>query len=179
MPGDEDHEEPRSPTGRFHVQHRGGTRVEVGEPVLVGGERPWMCAVKLVGQKRDVPDDPETPEQTQTLLVRTGRGVTSEDARRDALANLTLVYGSPVAPPPAAIITQKPSDPPPANPRAVARPKGWLVRPAGSSFRVCEAGSGYRGSRSGREVGLTSSSMERAARGVRRMRPSRSSCSTI
>jgi hypothetical protein len=108
-----DEEEPKSRTGRFHVQHRGGTRVEVGEPVHVGGERPWMCAVKLVGQKRDQPDDPEHPDPTQTLLVRTGRGNTAEDARRDALANLTLVYGSPVAPPPAAVIMQKPSDPPP------------------------------------------------------------------
>jgi hypothetical protein len=142
MPGDDDarddgkpapaaevfEEEPRSKTGRFHVQHRGGTRIEVGEPVHVGGERPWMCAVKLVGQKRDVPDDPEMPEPTQTLLVRTGRGETADDARRDALAHLTLVYGSPVAPPPAALIMQKPSDPPPPLPPAAPGPKGWLAR---------------------------------------------------
>lgn len=121
-----DEEEPKSRTGRFHVQHRGGTRVEVGEPVHVGGERPWMCAVKLVGQKRDQPDDPEHPDPTQTLLVRTGRGNTAEDARRDALANLTLVYGSPVAPPPAAVIMQKPSDPPP--------PLAPTVRPAAKGF---------------------------------------------
>lgn len=121
-----DEEEPKSRTGRFHVQHRGGTRVEVGEPVHVGGERPWMCAVKLVGQKRDQPDDPEHPDPTQTLLVRTGRGNTAEDARRDALANLTLVYGSPVAPPPAAVIMQKPSDPPPPLPPT--------VRPAAKGF---------------------------------------------
>src|SRR5580698_995633 len=110
---------------RFHVQHRGGTRVEVGEPVHVGGERPWMCAVKLVGQKRDQPDDPDQPEPTQTLLVRTGRGNTAEDARRDALAHLTLVYGSPVAPPPTAIIMQKPSDPPPAPAPPVPKKGFW------------------------------------------------------
>jgi hypothetical protein len=130
-------EEPRSRTGRFHVPHRGGTRVEVGEPIRVGGDRPWMCAVKLVGRKRDPTED---PEPTQTLLVRTGRGETAEDARRDALAQLTLVYGSPVEPPPAPIISQKPSDPPPtpsqtptvppSAPRANAstKPVGWWAR---------------------------------------------------
>jgi hypothetical protein len=119
-------EEPRSRTGRFHVPHRGGTHVEVGEPIHVGGDRPWMCAVKLVGKKRDPSDD---PEPTQTLLVRTGRGATAEDARRDALAQLTLVYGSPVEPPPAPVIVQKPSDPPPApaaDPSASRR--SWLGR---------------------------------------------------
>ena len=142
MPGDDDvrddgkpapvaevfEEEPKSKTGRFQFKHRGGTRIEVGEPIHVGGERPWMCAVKLVGQKRDVPDDPEMPEPTQTLLVRTGRGETADDARRDALAHVTLVYGSPVAPPPAALIMQKPSDPPPPMPPAAPGPKGWLAR---------------------------------------------------
>ena len=121
-------EEPKSRTGRFQVKHRGGTRVEVGEPLRVGGDRPWMCAVKLVGQKRDVPEDPEHPEPTQTLLVRTGRGATPEDARRDALAQLTLVYGSPVEPPPSAVIVQKPSDPPPPDSPADGKPKTWLTR---------------------------------------------------
>jgi hypothetical protein len=126
------HEEPKARTGRFHVQHRGGTRVEVSEPIKIGGDRPWMCAVKLVGQKRDVPEDPDSPEPTQTLLVRTGRGETAEDARRDALAQLTLVYGSPVEPFPSAIIMQKPSDPPPPDPprpqRSPEQPKGWWGR---------------------------------------------------
>lgn len=130
-------EEPSSRTRRFQVPHRGGTRVEVGEPIHVGGDRPWMCAVKLVGRKRDMPEDPDQPEPTQTLLVRTGRGASAEDARRDALAQLTLVYGSPVEPPPAAVIVQKPSDPPPAMPAAgradaptvgPPAPRGWLSR---------------------------------------------------
>jgi hypothetical protein len=118
--GDGGEEEPKSRTGRFHVPHRGGTRVEVGEPIHVGGERPWMCAVKLVGRKRDMPEDPDHPEPTQTLLVRTGRGATAEDARRDALAHLTLVYGSPVEPPPSPVILEKPSDPPPPPGRRAA-----------------------------------------------------------
>jgi hypothetical protein len=80
-----------------------------------------------VGQKRDVPEDPEHPEPTQTLLVRTGRGPTPEDARRDALAQLTLVYGSPVEPPPSAVISQKPSDPPPP-PSEENKGKNWLTR---------------------------------------------------
>jgi hypothetical protein len=122
-------EEPKSRTGRFQVKHRGGAHVEVGEPIHVGGDRPWMCAVKLVGRKRDPVED---PEPTQTLLVRTGRGLTAEDARRDALAQLTLVYGSPVEPPPSTIISQKPSDPPPSpRPEPIAppaEPKGWFAR---------------------------------------------------
>ena len=127
--GDSDPEEgPKSRTGRFNVQHRGGAHVEVGEAVHVGGERPWMCAVKLVGRKRDVSDD---DEPTQTLLVRTGRGASAEDARREALSQLTLVYGSPVEPPPSPIISQKPSDPPPPSrtaPTQAPPALGWLAR---------------------------------------------------
>jgi hypothetical protein len=120
-------EEPKSRTGRFQVPHRDGARVEVGEPVNVGGEKPWMCAVKLVGRKREPSDD---PEPTQTLMIRTGRGDTPENARRDALAHLTLVYGTPVDPPPAAIISQMPSDPPPAATPTVrpSVPSGWFGR---------------------------------------------------
>jgi hypothetical protein len=118
-------EEPKPRSGRFNVPHRGGTRVEVGEAVLLkdGGDKPWICAVKLVGRKRDGPDVTE-PEPTQTLLLRTGRGATAEDARRDALGQLTLVYGSPVEPPPMPVISQMPSDPPPAMPK----PSGLLAR---------------------------------------------------
>jgi hypothetical protein len=99
-------------SSRFQVPHRGGTRVEVGEAVRLPdvAERPWICAVKLVGRKRD---DGSDADPTQTLLLRTGRGETAEDARRDALAQLTLVYGSPVEPPPVPVIVQMPSDPPP------------------------------------------------------------------
>jgi hypothetical protein len=109
----EEEESSKSRTGRFHVEHRGGTRVEVGQPIKIGGPKPWMCMVKLVGQKRD---DSE-PEPTQTLLVRTGRGETPEEAQREAIAHLTLVYGSPISPPPSATIELKASQrPPPAAP---------------------------------------------------------------
>ncbi|MGD0525244.1 MAG: hypothetical protein ABSE49_08880 [Polyangiaceae bacterium] len=123
-----DEEEPKSRTGRFNVQHRGGAHVEVGEPINVGGDKPWMCAVKLVGKKRD---ESAEDEPTQTLLVRTGRGATAEDARREALSQLTLVYGSPVEPPPSPIISQKPSDPPPSSsssPAAAPPPRTWFAR---------------------------------------------------
>ena len=131
-PGGEPPQQPQS--GRFHVPHRGGTRVEVGEPVHVGGERPWLCTVKLVGRKRDPADD---PEPTQTLMLRTGRGPTSEDARRDALAQLAFVYGSPVEPPHAAIIADEHGD---AAARAGGRAlpaarTGWLARLLGRLTR--------------------------------------------
>jgi hypothetical protein len=109
----EEEEESKSRTGRFHVQHRGGTRIEVGDPIKVGGQKPWMCAVKLVGQKRD---DSE-PEPTQTLLVRTGRGETPEEAQRQAIQQLTLVYGNPLmAPTPATIELKESQRPPPPKP---------------------------------------------------------------
>lgn len=115
---DDDEDSPKSRTGRFFVPHRGGARVEVSEPIHVGGDTPWMCAVKLVGRKGpDVDTD-----ATQTLLVRTGRGATPEEAQRNALSQLTLVYGSPVDPPPHATIVQKKTDPPPPAPDPPPRP---------------------------------------------------------
>ena len=102
MSGFDEDEGPKSRTGRFTLAHRGNTRVEVGEPIHVGGARPWLCAVKLLGRAPQEPD----PEATQTLLVRTGRGTTPEEAQRDAMAQLTLVYGTPVGPPPSTRISQ-------------------------------------------------------------------------
>jgi hypothetical protein len=78
-----------------------------------------MCAVKLVGQKRD--DEPE-PEATQTLLVRTGRGDTPEEAQREAIAHLTLVYGNPLTAPVPATIELKESQRPPATKVEAPRP---------------------------------------------------------
>jgi hypothetical protein len=122
-------EETSPSTGRFQVAHRGGTRVEVGEAVLVGGPRPWMCAVKLLGRRREDPLDGDT---SQTLLVRVGRGASADDARRDAMAQLTLVYGSPVEPAPEPVIVRKASDPPPPPAAAAgARTRSlraWLGR---------------------------------------------------
>jgi hypothetical protein len=108
-------ESPRSRTGPFFVPHRGGTRVEVSEPIHCGGEKPWLCAVKLVGRKG--PDVDVDVEATQTLLVRTGRGATPEEAQRNALSQLTLVYGSPVEPAPSTTIRHKITDPPPELPK--------------------------------------------------------------
>jgi len=122
-----DSETRKSRTGPFSVPHRDGARVEVSEPIPIGPNE-WLCAVKLVGRKViDVEGDP-----TQTLLVRTGRGATPAEAQRHAMAQLTLVYGTPVGPPPMALITQKPSDPPPALEAPTAPPtakkKGLFAR---------------------------------------------------
>ena len=111
-------ESPKSRTGRFFVPHRGGTRVEVSEPIHCGGQTPWLCAVKLVGRKGPEVD----AEATQTLLVRTGRGATPEEAQRNALSQLTLVYGSPVEPAPSTTIMQKKTDPPSAPVEPPKRP---------------------------------------------------------
>jgi hypothetical protein len=137
--------------------------MEVGEPIHVGGTRPWLCAVKLVGRTpqgfRRVPGDPlgdaglprvnqddpdderssdlppepaaagnEASDFTQTLLLRTGRGATADEARRDALAQLALVYGSPVGPAPVAHISELP---PPSDEGSLIggdAGKGWLDR---------------------------------------------------
>jgi hypothetical protein len=119
-------EPPRASGGAFQVAHRGGTRVEIAEPVHVGGDRPWMCAVKLVG--RGGPGEPVEGEPTHTMLLRMGRGATPDDARRDGLAQLTLVYGSPVEPPPAPRIVNKKSDPPAPPDPAEGQGPGWVER---------------------------------------------------
>jgi hypothetical protein len=110
---------------RFHVPHRDGARVEVGEPIYVGGgrggDRPWMCVVKLLGHNREDPSD----GAAHTLLVRTATGETPDDARREALAQLSQVYGSPVEPPPMPVISHKPSDPKLPLPD---QPRGWGAR---------------------------------------------------
>ncbi len=84
-----------------------------------------MCAVKLLGRARN---EPIEREATQTLLVRTGRGQSPDDARREALAQLSVVYGSPVEPPPTAVILQKASNPPPPDLEPVEIPRGWVAR---------------------------------------------------
>ncbi len=120
---DDEEDSPKSRTGRFSVQHRGNTRVEVSEPIHTGGTNPWMCAVKLVGHKHaDTEPEPDA-EATQTLLVRTGRGATPEEAQRNAMAQLTLVYGSPVDPPPSPMISQMKTDPPAAMPETQSKIK--------------------------------------------------------
>jgi hypothetical protein len=110
---------------RIDLPHREGTRVQVSTPVRVGGARPWMCAVKLMGHRPG--QDPED-EPTQTLLLRTGRGVSPEEAQRDALAQITHFYGRPTEPVPQPIIQHKLSTPPPPP---IPRPRrGWLARVA-------------------------------------------------
>jgi hypothetical protein len=91
-----------------------------------------MCVVKLLGHDREDSSD----GATHTLLVRTATGETPDDARREALAQLAQVYGSPVEPPPTPIISHKPSDPKlplPAEPRGLgARLRRKLARILGS-----------------------------------------------
>lgn len=126
---DAEDEAPRSRTGRFMLTHRAGGRVEVGEPIFIGGDKPWLCAVKLLG--REAPDVEGEP--TQTLMVRSGRGATPEEAQRAAIAALSLVYGTPVGPAPSTQISRMASDPPPSNVRPIDEEptemkSGWLRR---------------------------------------------------
>jgi hypothetical protein len=98
--------------------------------------KPWMCVVKLLGRDDQAPrpdDGLGDHELTQTLLVRTGRGTTPEEAQANALNQLSVVYGSPTAPPPPVIITKKASEPPPAQagkdaPAQKATRVGWIRR---------------------------------------------------
>jgi hypothetical protein len=112
------------PIGPIDLPHRDGTRVIVGTPIHVGGERPWMCAAKLVGKKKPDGDD----EMTQTLLLRTGRGSSPEDAQKAALSELKHFYGSPNEPIPEPLILHKPSEPPPPPRKEGKRGLlGWLA----------------------------------------------------
>jgi hypothetical protein len=121
--------EPVERTGRFSVPHRGGTVMEVGEAICVGGLKPWLCIVKLLGRREpsapNLEDHVEQPESEhlRTLLLRSGRGATADEARRDALSQLALVYGSPVGPAPEAKISHL--EVTPAPPQAAS---GWLTR---------------------------------------------------
>lgn len=128
--GNDNEGAPKTGRGRFFVPHRGGTRVEVGEPIHVGGERPWLCAAKLVSLN-GVETAPQAYEPTHTLLVRTGRGHSPDEAQRAAIEQLTLIYGSPAGPPPAPIIIRKVSDNPPPVPEPKTR--SWLARLFGFS----------------------------------------------
>ena len=127
---DWDEHEPPSQTGRFHLPHRDGARVEVGEPVHVGGASPWLCAVKLLGR-----DEATDAEATQTLFIRSGRGATPEEARRSALQQLSLVMGSPVGPAPEARISRKVTDPPPSSARPRASATAATIPPVSQTPR--------------------------------------------
>ncbi len=108
--------------GPMDLPHRDGTRVMVGTPIHVGGEKPWMCAVKLMGKKKSLGRAGTLDEElTQTLLLRTGRGGSPEEAQRAALAELKHFYGSPNEPIPQPLILQKQSEPPPRPPAAAKR----------------------------------------------------------
>jgi hypothetical protein len=90
--------------------------MQVGEPVLVddkSDDPQWLCVAKLV-EPRDkcASDGSPLAETTRTILMRTGRGRTPEEARKDAVARLRLVVGTPSRPAPAPLITRKASDPP-------------------------------------------------------------------
>jgi hypothetical protein len=108
----------------------------VGTPIHVGGDKPWMCAVKLMGKKREGvrsasgANGEEEMELTQTLLLRTGRGGSPEEAQRAALAQLKHLYGSPNEPIPQPRIVDKTIEPPPV-PAATKEAKrgilGWLA----------------------------------------------------
>ena len=133
---DWDEQEPPSQTGRFHLPHRDGARVEVGEPVHVGGDKPWLCAVKLLGR-----DEATDVEATQTLFIRSGRGGTPEEARRNALQQMSLVMGSPVGPAPEARISRKVSDPPPSTARRREAQNAATIPPVGNTPLPRETGS--------------------------------------
>jgi hypothetical protein len=116
---------PRPPV---ELTHRGGTRVTIGTPIHIGGDKPWMCAAKLMGRSREASVDSSPDEdRTQTLLLRTGRGCSPEEAQRAALAELTHVYGLPGEPLPEPIIQHKPSEPPPSAVESEPN-RGWLAK---------------------------------------------------
>jgi hypothetical protein len=120
-------EPPSSRTGRFSLWHRGGTRVEVSDPkpVAGGGSRAWLCIATLRGRQSDEPQD---AEPTHTILIRTGRGGSPEEAQRDALVQLSLVYGTPVGPAPSTRICNKPEEDPLLLSNNGTIKRGWVER---------------------------------------------------
>lgn len=131
MTRDEDEDTPASVRSFARViEHRGGTRIEVGEPIKVPGagpgEQPWLCAAKLMGKNSPAEG------REHTLLMQTGRGNTPYEAQQEAIAQLSLLVGTPSAPPPQVVITGAVSEPPASEPSAPgassSTPPGWWAK---------------------------------------------------
>jgi hypothetical protein len=86
-----------------------GTRVEVGQPFPMGGDRGYMCLAKVVGRKYEVgslevlsyDDDDDDDEGTQTLCVVSEEGDTPEEAHARLMARLRQARVTSTMPPPA------------------------------------------------------------------------------
>src|SRR5690348_7666708 len=84
-----------------------GSRVEVGQPFPMGGDRGYMCLAKVVGRKSEVGsaevlpyDDEDDAERTQTLCVVSEEGDTPEEAHDRLMARLREARVMSTAPPP-------------------------------------------------------------------------------
>lgn len=98
--------EPSEPPDSM-IRRRPRVRIEVSEPSFVDGR--WYCTGKILGAKFDHlpwlgsgprPEDPEEDPPTATLFLVAGMGSSPEEARRQVMAKIRNVWGSPSTPPP-------------------------------------------------------------------------------
>lgn len=69
----------------------------IGEPIRVGGARPWVCIGKVRMPVRAPTEELATgePDPSETALIRTGFGSSAAESKRDVVAQLSRTYGSP------------------------------------------------------------------------------------
>ena len=75
-----------------------GTTIVVGDPIHVGGARPWVCIGKVRMRFRgDVEEESVSgePDPSETAFIRTGFGNSAAEAKRDVVAQLSRTYGPP------------------------------------------------------------------------------------
>lgn len=74
-----------------------GTTILVGDPIHVGGARPWVCIGKVRMRFRGNAEELAAgePEPSETAFIRTGFGNSAAESKRDVVAQLSRTYGPP------------------------------------------------------------------------------------
>jgi hypothetical protein len=75
-----------------------GTTILIGDPIHVGGARPWVCIGKVRMRFRGTPEEQVAagePDPSETAFIRTGFGNSAAESKRDVVAQLSRTYGPP------------------------------------------------------------------------------------
>ena len=69
----------------------------IGDPIHVGGARPWVCIGKVRIRLRGATEElaPGEPDPSETATIRTGFGSSAAESKRDVVSQLARTYGPP------------------------------------------------------------------------------------
>ena len=69
----------------------------IGDPIHVGGARPWVCIGKVRMRLRGTAEEPAPgePDPLETATIRTGFGSSAAESKRDVVSQLSRTYGPP------------------------------------------------------------------------------------